>query len=137
MNEEQQEQQSWQWVEVLKALSREERIAMGFAANPNWAEEEIIPWADSKAEFDPRVLQYTLSIISNPWREIIAGIECAILLITGNPQLGAIVTSETAHEAEQLWKHGEVKHISGAGHNIHRDRYEETMAAVRDFLKHN
>src|SRR5579884_2206306 len=136
-NEEQQGQQNWQWVEALKALSREERIAMGFAMNPNWVEEEIIPWADSKTEFDPGVLQYTLSFISEPWREVIGRIECPILLITGDPQLGSIVALETAHEAAQLWKHGEVKHISGAGHSIHRDRYKETMAAVRDFLNNN
>jgi pimeloyl-ACP methyl ester carboxylesterase len=71
---------------------------------------------------------------SYPWREIIARIQCPILLITGDPELGAIVTPEAAQEAAQLWKNGEVVHISGAGHNIRRDRYDETMAAVRAFL---
>ena len=61
-------------------------------------------------------------------------IECPILLITGDPDLQAIVTPEVAQEAAQLWKHGKVVHISGAGHNIHRDRYDETMAEVQAFL---
>ena len=54
--------------------------------------------------------------------------------MTGDPELGAIVTPETAREATRLWKNGEVSHISGAGHNIHRDRYDETMAVVRTFF---
>ncbi len=46
----------------------------------------------------------------------------------------ALITPEVAQEAVQLWKNGERVHISGAGHNIHRDRYDETMAVVRMFL---
>jgi pimeloyl-ACP methyl ester carboxylesterase len=102
--------------------------------NPNWAEEEVIPWADSKAEVQTDVLERGGAPGSYPWREIIARIQCPILLITGDPELGAIVTPEAAQEAAQLWKNGEVVHISGAGHNIRRDRYDETMAAVRAFL---
>src|SRR5947207_6048823 len=114
--------QRWQWVFDLKALPREERIARGFAMNPNWAEEEVIPWADSKAEVQTDVLERGGALSSYPWREIIARIECPILLITGDPELGAIVTREAAQEAARLWKNGEGVHISGAGHNIHRDR---------------
>ena len=51
-----------------------------------------------------------------------------------DPELHAIVIPEIAQEAAQLWKYGEVLHMSGAGHNIHRDRYDETMTPVRDFL---
>ena len=133
---EEQEQYGWQWLFELRALPREERIARGFALNPNWAKEEIIPWADSKAELNIDTLEPALAAVANaaPWREIISRIECPIQLITGDPELHAIVTPEIAQEAAQLWKHGEVLHISGAGHNIHRDRYDETMTAVRAFL---
>jgi N-formylmaleamate deformylase len=131
---EQQGIQRWQWVLDLKALSREERIARGFAMNPNWTEEEILPWAGSKAQVHPDVLKHAETIGNYPWREVISRIECPILLITGDPELGAIVTPQVAQEAAQIWKNGEVIHISGAGHNIHRDRYDQTMAAVRAFL---
>jgi len=133
---EQQEQYGWQWLFELRALPPQERIARGFALNPTWAKEEIIPWADSKAELNIDTLEPALAAVANaaPWREVISRIECPILLITGDPELHAIVTPEIAQEAAQLWKHGEVLHISGAGHNIHRDRYDETMTAVRAFL---
>src|SRR5579884_2541804 len=133
-NTEQQGQQRWQWVFDLKALSREERIARGFAMNPNWTEEDILPWADSKAQVHPDVLKHAGAIGSYPWREVLSRIQCPILLITGDPELGAIVTPQVAQEAFQIWKNGEVVYISGAGHNIRRDRYDETMAAVRAFL---
>jgi pimeloyl-ACP methyl ester carboxylesterase len=134
-NEEQQAQYGWQWLFDLRALPREERIARGFTMNPNWAEEEIIPWADSKAELNIDILESALAAVNNVrWREVLSRIECPILLITGDPELGAIVTPEAAQEAARLWKNGEVAHIRGAGHNIHRDRYDETMAVVRAFL---
>jgi pimeloyl-ACP methyl ester carboxylesterase len=135
-NVEQQDEQAWQWLFDLRALPREERITSGFAVNPTWVKEEIIPWADSKAEFNIDILEPALAAFPNaaPWREIISRIECPILLIAGDPALHAIVTPDVAQEATRLWKRGEMVHISGAGHNIHRDRYDETMAEFRAFL---
>jgi N-formylmaleamate deformylase len=134
-HEEHRAQYGWQWLFDLRALPREERIARGLTLNPNWAQEEIIPWADSKAELNIDILKPALAAVPGVrWCEDISHIECPILLMTGDPDLGAIVTPETAREATWHWKNGEVSHISGAGHNIHRDRYDETMAAVRAFL---
>ena len=133
--EEQPAQSGWQWLFDLRALPREERIARGFALNPTWAQEEILPWADSKAELNIAMLEPALAAVTNSrWREIMARIQCHILLITGDPELGVVVTPEVAQQAAQLWKQGEVVHIAGAGHNIRRDRYAEMMGAVKAFL---
>src|SRR5207248_6102050 len=59
--EEQPAQSGWQWLFELRALSREERIARGFALNPTWAQEEIVPWADSKAELNIAILEPALA----------------------------------------------------------------------------
>ena len=134
-NEEQPTPFGWQWLFELRTLPREERIARGFALNPPWVQEEIIPWANSKAEFNIAILESALAAVNTfHWREIMARIECPILLITGDPQLGASVTPETAQEATHLWKQGEVVHIAGTGHNIRRDRYAELIAAVKAYL---
>jgi N-formylmaleamate deformylase len=130
--------QAWQWLFDLKQLSRDERISRGFAMNPNWAQEEIVPWADSKGEVRADILEPALAAIASvSWRAILARISCPLLLITGDPELGAIVTPAAAQEAMRLCKQGEMVHINGAGHNIHRDRYDETMAAVRAFMNRN
>src|SRR5947207_8023818 len=99
-NAEQQDEQAWQWLFDLRALPREERITRGFALNPTWVKEEIIPWADSKAEFNIDILEPALAAFLNaaPWREIISRIESPILLISRNPELHAIVTPDVAQE---------------------------------------
>jgi N-formylmaleamate deformylase len=56
IDEEQHDQQAWPWLFDLRALPREERIARGLAMNPSWVEEEVNPWANSKAEFHTDVL---------------------------------------------------------------------------------
>lgn len=117
----------------FRELTREERAAQARAANPNWVDEENIPWVDSKAEFDVEVFEHA-NFFAKPWREAIPQIELPVLLITGNPEQ-AIVTPEVAQEVAQTWKNCQVAQINGAGHSIHRDRYAEVMQVVRAFLK--
>jgi pimeloyl-ACP methyl ester carboxylesterase len=134
-NEEQPAPLGWQWLFELRALPREDRIARGHALNPTWVQEEIIPWADSKVELNSAFLEPAhAAVVAFQWREFISRIQCPILLITGEPHLGAVVTPETAQQAAALWKQGEVVHIAGAGHNIRRDRYAEMMGAAEVFL---
>jgi len=123
-----------QWLLNLRMQSHEERIVRAAASNPDWVEDELIPWAASKAELDLGVHEYRETLSSYPWRTILPRIACPVLLVTGDPERGAIVTPEIAREAERLLKDGRVANIAGAGHSIHRDRYQETMAAVCAFL---
>ena len=65
---------------------------------------------------------------------VVSTINCPVLLLTGDPARGAIVTPEAAAEAARLWRVGQVVHVAGAGHNIRRDRWEPFRAAVTTFL---
>lgn len=120
---------------ALRSMSPAEREAVAVAQNPGWHRTEIEPWAQSKVEVDLAVLDQFGTFDTAPWRETLAHIRCPGLLITGDPTLMAIVTPEVAREAVALWPNGEVSHIAGAGHCIHRDRYAETLAAVDAFLE--
>ena len=118
----------------FRALSPAERIAAGAALNPGWHADEIPPWAESKAQVDPAVMEHIAAFREFAWRDVLRAIRCPVLLLTGDPAQGALVTPATAEEARRLLAAGEVGQIAGAGHNIHRDRYAETMAAVLAFL---
>ena len=123
---------AFQSILSLRTMSTEERLVAARKFNPLWDEVELGPWADSKVEFDPEVFQHLQP--TYPWQELLPAITCPILLVTGDPAAGAIVTPQTAREAASLWQRGEVIQIQGAGHCIHRDRYAETMPRIQDFL---
>jgi len=130
--------------ELIRALRAEflayrdmppaERTARGAAQNPGWHPLEIEPWAQSKAEVDLAILDRVGSFDGYPWRKAFKRIQCPGLLITGDPASQAIVTPAIAQQTVGYWKNGEVAHIAGAGHCIHRDRFAETMTAVDAFL---
>ncbi len=119
----------------LLTLPRTEQLALAFTRHPDWSEEETIPWLDAKMQFRPEVMTYRLSLFERSWREIIPYIICPILLLTGMPARGALVTPDLAREVVLSWQNGQAKYINGAGHSIHRDRFAETMAAVQTFLR--
>jgi pimeloyl-ACP methyl ester carboxylesterase len=55
--------------------------------------------------------------------------------VTADPDRGAIVSAAGAREAVKLLRAGQVMHITGAGHNIRRDRYAPFRDAVLAFLQ--
>jgi pimeloyl-ACP methyl ester carboxylesterase len=118
----------------MQSQAREEIIALCRTQNPSWAEVECGPWADAKLQLRLDVFQ-GLAQPHAPWQDIVSKIECPLLLVTGDPELGAIVTPEAAQEAAALWRNGQVAHISGAGHNIRREQFEKYIEAVTAFLK--
>lgn len=115
-----------------KAKSRDELIALIRQRQPNWAEEELGPWADAKRQMS--VYNATAPRESIPWQEVVRRIPCPGLLLTADPERGGIVTPEVAQEAMALWRQGRWVRIEGAGHSIHRDRFEPFIDAVKSFL---
>jgi pimeloyl-ACP methyl ester carboxylesterase len=124
------------WLLPLRALPRAERIAAA-RKDLHWVDEELEPWADSKEQFKLAVIERNVdrSLQIGAWRVNLPQISCPILLITGDPERGSIVTAQTVQEAKQLWQHGKAIHIPDAGHNIRRDQYEPYMEAVTGFLR--
>jgi pimeloyl-ACP methyl ester carboxylesterase len=125
---------SWaEQVRQFQAMTRDEVMALCREESPDWDEAEVGPWADSKLSFDLNLFD-TESSPSPGWQGVAEQIRCPALLITADPARGAIVTPETAQEAEGLLQNGRVAHIDGAGHNIHREQYGRFLDTVKAFL---
>jgi len=127
--------ESWR-ADVIRrrVLSREELLALGGAERPMWSEAEFGPWVQAKQQVSPNVIDY-VAIPSTHWTEYVATIPCPGLLITGDVDLGGIVSPAVAMEVTQLNPRIEVAHIAGAGHSVRREQFAAYVAAVRAFLQ--
>jgi pimeloyl-ACP methyl ester carboxylesterase len=121
---------------ALKRKTRDELLAGKRAQEPGWSDEELRYWADAKQRFSPDVLKVLNR--DNPlgvdWQAILPRISCPALLITADPDLGAIVTEGSAASLRALVPQLDVVRIPEAGHSIRRDQFERYMAVVRRFL---
>jgi N-formylmaleamate deformylase len=104
--------------------------------SPNW-EETILPyWAQSKHDMDPAFFDL-FSINHTDWQELAKAVTVPTLIVTGDNELGAIVTPKLGVEAVQLLEKGEFGHISRAGHCVRYEQYRPYLTMVRLFLKRN
>jgi pimeloyl-ACP methyl ester carboxylesterase len=130
-------QEAWhQGLLDRKSRSREELVAFCRARSPDWSEEDCQDWAESKLRTDLRAL----ASVGTPrprWQPLAARIRSPTLLITGDPERGALVTAEVAREAMELCPYLEHVHIAGVGHTIRRDRLAAYFEAVLGFLGRN
>jgi pimeloyl-ACP methyl ester carboxylesterase len=125
-------------IEIIDRKSQPlaEIIAAGRAENPTWAEAEWQPWAESKLQVNPDVLQWIdEEMMFAYWQNLIPRITCPMLLVTADPALEAIVTPEVAQMMVDLNPQIQVAHISGAGHNIRREQFERYVEVVSTFLR--
>ena len=120
----------------LKRKTREELIAGQRAEQPGWSDAELEPWGDAKQRFSQTVLSvFEEDNAANvDWPTILSRITCPALLITGDPERGAIVTDESAAALKTLVPHLQIANVPEAGHNIRRDQFACYMDVVRGFL---
>ena len=121
---------------ALRERRLDDILAESRKANPSWSEDERIPWAVAKQQFDPSMFSRGPSA-QRPYTEIVPLIDCPTLLICAEK---GIVTTEVAENAAKLWKSKKPfrwVRIMGAGHNIRREKFEEFLAALEDFLSKN
>lgn len=136
-------QARYQWfagLRSLRELSQEALLARCRAQSPAWSLSECAVWAQSKRQANPHLWGPGGLEIAGPWREEMARVDCPVLLVRGDVEQaadverGSIVDEAHAAEAMQLLRQGQDAYIAGAGHSIHRDRFEAFMAVVGPFL---
>jgi pimeloyl-ACP methyl ester carboxylesterase len=117
----------------LQSQSREALLESARVNTPTWPEAELGPWAEAKLRFNLRALNRLGASVVN-WEAILSQITCPALLITADPERGAMVTPEGAAHLKTLIPQLEVVNIPEAGHNIRREQPDLYMKAVRRFL---
>ncbi len=104
---------------------------------PDWDIDEVKWWVDAKLRFDFNDLPKGGALASFVWRDVFSKINCPVLLFYADQDRGGLVTEGQIQEVKDLCNQIEAVYIKNAGHCIHRDRYEETMKVVSNFLARN
>jgi pimeloyl-ACP methyl ester carboxylesterase len=123
-----------EWLAAFHNMDTEARIAAAREERPSWSEDDRRYWAEGKGLFNLACLNELGPGQLPPWRDTARAISCPVLLITGDPALGGIVTMTLAEEAVRMWPDGSIVNIPNAGHNIRRDQYVPFRTAVTSFL---
>jgi pimeloyl-ACP methyl ester carboxylesterase len=123
----------WSRIIELKRKTYEEMVAGQRAEAPAWQEAELGPWANAKLRFSFHALNRD-NVAPVDWPATVRRITCPTLLITADPERGAIVTAEGAAALQALAPQAQVANIAGAGHNIRREQFAAYMEVVRKFL---
>lgn len=122
----------------LKAKDKtvKELIKLKKKESPNWEEAILEDWAQAKLLVDPTIFDQD-PLDRRDWRELARAIEVPTLIVTGDNELGAIVTPELGVEAVKILEKGEFGHISRAGHCVRYEQYQPYLTMIRLFLKRN
>ena len=124
------------WFYEVKRKTRDELLKAVRIENPAWPEAELGPWADAKHRFSLKITQMLDSQEAVPtnFPVILKQITCPVLLITADPERGAILTNEDVAELQKSVPHLKRVHISGAGHNVRREQFSRYLEVVNSFL---
>jgi pimeloyl-ACP methyl ester carboxylesterase len=122
------------WIKSLNDLSLEQVIDQERAEHPTWPEVVLHKWCEAKKQLDMNFLSVLEGDWMN-WQEVVSLISCPTLLITADPEKGAIITPEVMHKVTEMNSNISVAHIAGTGHHIRFENYDAYVDAVRAFLK--
>jgi N-formylmaleamate deformylase len=118
---------------AYKEQSLEEGIAACEAEHPNWEAGTCEWFFRAKQALNLNMITGTAPDLMT-WQESLPDVRCPVLMFTGDPELGAIVTDEIYAVAISLAPQVERVHISGVGHHIRYGAPQPFTRAVQAFL---
>ena len=123
------------WLAEVRALEVPARIARGRAADPDWSEDELEPWAVSKGQVNPDLFELPYRD-PRPLTDLLAEITCPVLLIHGDTDRGGLISTEYAERcARAAGGEFQAARIAGAGHSVRRDKRPQYVAELTSFLR--
>ena len=126
-----------QWVESLKKTTLDDLLEGYRKDHPDWDTDLIRAMAESKKQLDPHAWSVIFPRMGGdrwPWHQTLGTLKQPLLLITGNPERGAIVTPEMADKILSLKGDTQIERFENAGHLIRFDEPERFLEALNLFL---
>ena len=123
------------WAQAVierQALSSEAIEAQVRKDSPHWHDDEVIPWVQAQKSVSPKVMQFGYT--ASPWWKIVPALTCPTLIISGDPEIGVVVSPELEAEIRSLNPDVQIVRLD-AGHSVRRDQFDEYVEAVSNFLK--
>jgi N-formylmaleamate deformylase len=126
--------QSWRdWLAGLREAPQAQAFAQIRQSSPEWTEQDVTRYLEARRQVE--IALFDLDWLAGTgWREVVAQIRCPFLLLTGEKALGGVVSPELAEEAVRINPAGRWVQIQGAGHHLRFSRFEDTLAAILQFL---
>jgi N-formylmaleamate deformylase len=126
------------WAKSLPNKTMGELLVEYHKDHPNWSEEMIRLMCESKKQLDPAIADVMTKrrhIGRLDWLTTLPKITHPVLLITGDSELGGLVTPEAIEKVRELNPNVTIITIADVGHLIRFDKYAAFMEALRAFLK--
>jgi N-formylmaleamate deformylase len=121
---------------VFKMLPKFIGIRRARKENPDFHQDEIFPWINSKrrVSFDFLKALPDMRIHQAYPIDVFNKVTAPALLLIGDQEKMAIVTQDTAQEIVRANDRVEVIYLKGASHNIRRTRFDGYLPALQGFL---
>jgi N-formylmaleamate deformylase len=126
-----------QWAKNLRHRTLEELLAQCRAEHPHWPEELVRHMSESKKQLDPAFVDTMTERMHSPewdWETTVQNVAQPVLIFTGNPALGAIVTPEVIAKIRERKPGWIIAGIPDVGHLIRFDNFDAYMGILRAFL---
>jgi pimeloyl-ACP methyl ester carboxylesterase len=114
-----------------KTMAETELLQMAaHAGHPDWTEAEQLEWARAKPQVSPNVMSVGSSMGTIPLD--FPQIACPVLILKADADQ---TTRQKNEAAVTTIPNGKIIHVAGAGHNIRRDNWADTVRYLDEFLE--
>lgn len=103
-------------------------------AHPRWHPEDVRFKVGALVATTPEVLERTIRENHREFGESVTQLDIPTLIIGADPEIETLVTPEMGRQYAAANPLIAFTWLEGAGHSIHRERYEAFWALVTDFL---
>jgi N-formylmaleamate deformylase len=125
------------WAKTLRSAGMDELLSGYRRDHPDWPDELVRAMCEAKKRLDQGIIDElgrSLQAERSSWESVLASIRCPLLLIAGDPSLGAIVGPEALERVRAIKPEAEIAPVPGVGHLIRFDAPDAFMRALGPFL---